>query len=777
MPPSRTRSPNSGHGDDGGKPPHPPSMQHAIVQLPDGIAHNMLYPPMEHGDRDLRHTAVNVGEAWALEEDNRQQGSKASSNQAPRGISPSPKKKGSLKDKKKSTSGRKGRASISSSGLADLMQQANSQHSQGDKPDMKKPGAVFADASAMKEKIREAVSKKEYNVADLYFETGIAQKIATNQIFEYITLGVIAFNALWIAVDTDGNDADLLTEAKLHFQIAEHAFCAYFTFEWTVRFFAFKIKKSALGDMWFCFDSFLVIMMVLETWVLTIIVICIGGSSGSGLSNTSMLKLVRLVRLTRMARMARLLRALPELIILIKGIVVASRSVFFTLLLLVLIMYFYAVVLRQLLGQLTDGSESAELLINERFPSVPTTMWSLLLDGVLPDQSAIVRDSSAEHPILGFIVLSFVMLASLTVMNMLVGVLCEVVSVVSSVEKEQLSVSYVKQRLLQLFEDLGVDEDDDNKVSKAEFDSLLMQSEAARIIAEIGVDVVGLVDMADYIFKDGVELSFADFMELILQMRGSNSSTVKDIVDMRRFLLTELSGVGNRLDKVTNAVNRMTGYTEEEDVLRTKSGAKSQQHMIREHSAEEYAGVSDHLEFGGGDMYGQGDTRPKTRSQDMYGQGDSIGGGYNGSPPKVHYGANDNYEQSDSGISAPVARQRASQWQEPDAGHLSPSQNPRKARPSSSPGRRPAVAVMDVSDVEDDGASPNARLRPAINSRPTSAHSRPHSATNSPSRPGTAGSHRSDPVGRVCPWTAEDIASNRRQPRVPEFTDQMWARD
>ena len=38
----------------------------------------------------------------------------------------------------------------------------------------------------------------------------------------------------------------------------------------------------------------------------------------------------------------------------------------------------------------------------------------------------------------------FLLLASLTVMNMLVGVLCEIVSVVATVENEQMAVSYVR---------------------------------------------------------------------------------------------------------------------------------------------------------------------------------------------------------------------------------------------------------------------------------------------------------------------------------------------
>ena len=48
-------------------------------------------------------------------------------------------------------------------------------------------------------------------------------------------------------------------------------------------------------------------------------------------------------------------------------------------------------------------------------------------------------------PLYMLVGLVFILLASLTVMNMLIGILCEVVSVVSSVEKEQLVLSFVKE--------------------------------------------------------------------------------------------------------------------------------------------------------------------------------------------------------------------------------------------------------------------------------------------------------------------------------------------
>merc|ERR1712232_824127 len=61
-------------------------------------------------------------------------------------------------------------------------------------------------------------------------------------------------------------------------------------------------------------------------------------------------------------------------------------------------------------------------------------------------------------------------------------------------------------------------------------------------------------DVADFLFetdsgeKEGVELSMADFIDVVLQMRGTNSTTVKDIVDLRKYAANQIHLVSNRLD-------------------------------------------------------------------------------------------------------------------------------------------------------------------------------------------------------------------------------------
>merc|ERR1719238_1750539 len=101
--------------------------------------------------------------------------------------------------------------------------------------------------------------------------------------------------------------------------------------------------------------------------------------------------------------------------------------------------------------------------------------------------------------------------------------------------------------------------DYDMKIGQDEFADLLETPEAARALENVGVDVVGLVDFTDFIFKDGRKLSFSDCMDVVLQLRGTNNSTVKDVVDLRKQVLGEfhrLDGCCERMHKTLLAIGQ-----------------------------------------------------------------------------------------------------------------------------------------------------------------------------------------------------------------------------
>lgn len=417
-----------------------------------------------------------------------------------------------------------------------------------DKQMPEKHARVFMDAKAMKEQLRQNMHKPRYDVTNYYWDTGYAQQIARDSRFENITLAVIALNALWIAIDTDANNADDLTQAHAVFIVAENLFCIFFTFEIIVRFLAFRDKLNCFKDSWFVFDLFMVALMVFETWIMFFIMLAIGGSSSSGVGNASMLRLLRLLRLSRMARMARLLRSMPELLMLIKGMIAAIRSVFFTLVLLFLLLYVFAILFRQMSAD-TDLEE-------DYFPGMGSAIHTLVLDGILFDSPgdlmSVMIEDSQYHLILAFYL--FVLLATLTVMNMLIGVLCEVVSAVADAEREEMTILYVRERLQEIVDRCCPPEaDHELAITKEQFLVILQDVQAARLLTEVKVDVVGLVDLIDTIFatETGIdrELSFGDLVEVCMDQRTTNTATVKDVTDLRKYVRGRL----DRMEQLTEA--------------------------------------------------------------------------------------------------------------------------------------------------------------------------------------------------------------------------------
>eukprot|EP00929_Paragymnodinium_shiwhaense_P052960 TRINITY_DN2651_c0_g3_i1.p1 TRINITY_DN2651_c0_g3~~TRINITY_DN2651_c0_g3_i1.p1 ORF type:complete len:673 (+),score=157.87 TRINITY_DN2651_c0_g3_i1:80-2098(+) len=381
---------------------------------------------------------------------------------------------------------------------------------------------LFPDAEQMKMEVRASLLKPEpYSVTNFYKPRSCWTTVATHPIFENVTLAVIGANALWIAIDTDNNTATSLIEADPVFQVAENLFCTYFSVEWFVRFMSFARKRDGLKDGWFVFDTLLVGMMVMETWLLTSVQLLLAGRGGGGaMGNASILRLFRLMRLSRMARM---LRSMPELLILIKGMVSAMRSVFFVMCLQVVILYIFGIAFKQL----SDGTEFGATY----FTNVPMSMYSLLVYGTFLDAlSDFCADLMAESHVCLFLAIVFIILSALTVMNMLIGVLCEVISAVAETEKEQMLVNWVSDKLHDIL--AGLDDDNNGRLSQRELMQMLRNKEAVLALEEVGVDPVGLVDFASVLFEGSEEVTFENFMDRLLQLRGSNTATVKDVLNL-----------------------------------------------------------------------------------------------------------------------------------------------------------------------------------------------------------------------------------------------------
>lgn len=406
----------------------------------------------------------------------------------------------------------------------------------------------FGESEDIKQRVRENLLKVEvpHHVFDDYWETGVVQKIAKSSIFENITLVVITVNAIWIAVDTDWNTASVLLEAHPVFIAAENLFCVYFSAELIIRFLAFEKKRNCLKSGWFVFDTILVFFMVTETWIF---IFFTGNPFGD---NTAILRLFRLLRLTRLMKM---FKSMPQLMILIKGMVTAMQAVTYVFFLLLVITYVFAIMVTQL-------TVDSPLIHEKYFDTVPLSMYSLLIYGTFLDAlSDFCDDVRSESPVVLCIVTVFIGLSAMTVMNMLIGVLCAVIDSVSDTEKETLLVESVAAEMRAIL--ASIDQNGNGQISITEMKEILQIPAAVKALDNVGVDPVGMMDFAEMFFMDEqgemVELDFEKFMEMVLDLRASNNATLKDIMNLGKQVNTKAAVQQRHLEgEIRSLDNKMT---------------------------------------------------------------------------------------------------------------------------------------------------------------------------------------------------------------------------
>jgi len=401
--------------------------------------------------------------------------------------------------------------------------------------------SAFYDAKMLEETAKEVAWRGEYDVADLYHSEGRAQRIARHPAFGAAQMGVVFLNAIWIGLETDYNDKEVLYEADVGFVLMENMFCLFFLWEWLVRLCAFRRKVQCIGDFWFVFDTILLVTMVLETWILFIVSAVSHGGSGS--LPTNLLRVVRLARLTRSVRIARFLRSIPELAVIMRGILVVMRTVFLILILLTSLLYVFSILFVQV---------ARDTALNEKgaYRDVPSAMMSLVLSGLIPDMAPATYAFAKEHVLYAALFMVFVFLGFVTIMNMLIGVLVQVVSVVATVEAETNQLTDVKSVLLGNHLDLK----EDDTISMHQINLLLGDEAIAAGLGELSIDTEALMNHSQVVFCGREDITMYDFWQLAVQHRGGNVAKVKDLVNIRQFIYSELASLGSQVARL-NEIN------------------------------------------------------------------------------------------------------------------------------------------------------------------------------------------------------------------------------
>lgn len=443
-------------------------------------------------------------------------------------------------------------------------------------------GDLFGDIN----KLRDAQDDEEDAEAkemEKYDQTTFAGKIAINPYFEYITLAIIMGNAAYLGIDCDynarwGKPDDLYANPSgfAGFILFDHLFCLYFTVELIIRFAAYKNKSYFIRDGWFMFDLFLVALMVIETWILAFV------GTVDALKQVSIL---RLLRLCRLFRMAKLMRYFPELQLIVKGMVAALRSVMCALVLMMLVLYVFAIIFvgeYKVSDAVLEAGEAgpAEDLFGR---SIPRAMKYLLIMGTILDDLTFCTNSirysggnghNATTMLMVFWIC--VIICGFTLFSMLLGLLCEVVEATKDGEKKKAQTKELKKTIQNFFVELDVD--GNGQVTRQEFLSMRHHPDLGAALEKLDIAPEDFDKYAAILFtpehegdpppvlhyqecvrmimrlRPGHDVNACDFRLFQEKMISNNATILRDLEEFEGMLLgmgalepdeTDLSAVRN----------------------------------------------------------------------------------------------------------------------------------------------------------------------------------------------------------------------------------------
>jgi len=250
----------------------------------------------------------------------------------------------------------------------------------------------------------------------------------------------------------------------------------------------------------------------------------------------------------------------------IKGLQAATTSVMWTMMLLFGFIYAFGVVFTAL----AKGNDK----LAPWFGNIGLSMWTLLINGTfLDDVGEMLVPVRLASPGLSALFIVFTFISALAVLNLLVGVLCDVVSRTKQAEHNNSIATFVRHRMLEILE--CHDTDDDGNIEKSEFELLMQNPEMHKILSSCNISPKTLEDplMLDGILfsryhgEDGEvyrrRLSYDQLVDIVLRLSGGAAATIADLNDLRDFMRERLAQIESTLRKRVGSVNGQPGLHRE----------------------------------------------------------------------------------------------------------------------------------------------------------------------------------------------------------------------
>lgn len=367
-----------------------------------------------------------------------------------------------------------------------------------------------------------------------------AKRLVTRSAFDLAFTLVVVTNSIFIGVELQLSVSEP-NATHTGVQIVQYVYTALFTIELWIRICADGCGLFWGDDWtWGWLDLFIVVFSLWEVGVDVLYALVWTESTGgswSGFSNLKAFRIIRITRLVKAVRLARIFRFVMAFRLLISSILHTLKSLFWALMLLVLIIYVFAVLFTQAVNDhLTDPDVKYDVLFEkaseEYFAGLPVTMLSLFMSisGGVSWENVIapLKEVSLVWVVVYLFYISFTYFA---VLNVVTAVFCQ--SAIDGAQNDHASKVHAilankEQHLTKistLFQKFGAE---GGVITFEQFQKNLKAAEVREYFQTLGLDVWDAWSFFKLLDEDGGgEVEIEEFLMGCLRLRGQ--ATAMDV--------------------------------------------------------------------------------------------------------------------------------------------------------------------------------------------------------------------------------------------------------
>lgn len=356
------------------------------------------------------------------------------------------------------------------------------------------------------------------------------KRIVASAAFTYSILGLIMVNLVLLGIEVDVGAMMPYGEAPPWFYEINLFIVTIFTCEVLAKILLFGFRHFFCGNeqWWNIFDFGVVMLSVLEL-VIEFFVSTITQEMNS--SNLRVMRFVRLARTLRGVRVIRLLRYIGSLRTIVFSIVSTLGSLFWTLVLLLMLFYCFSVIITQSVADYCRGEEHfrnvpcpAEL--SQHWSSISESMLTLFLaiSGGLSWGEALNPLRAVGITAFGAVIL-YIVIAEFAVMNVILGVFCNTAIESAGADREIAIMKQMKKQegqmktLKEIFNE--IDLDCSSEINLQELKEALKSSKLRSFMTSIGISTDDVWTLFMTVDTDGSgEISLDEFVHGCMQLQG-----------------------------------------------------------------------------------------------------------------------------------------------------------------------------------------------------------------------------------------------------------------